>query len=184
MPVKQATLLAISFKTELFKIGSWTVLRLPDSASRQLPSRGQVMVEGTFNGVPFKTPLEPDGMLSHYFKVDPKLLKTAGVEAGDTAALIISVTKDWPEPEVPADWQKALASSPKARALWQQTTPMARWEWIRWARATSSPETYQRRIKVGISKLEHGTRRPCCWNRNLSTEPEISKSGVLLKPSR
>jgi uncharacterized protein YdeI (YjbR/CyaY-like superfamily) len=123
-------------------------------------------------------------MLGHYFKVDSKLLKAGGAKAGDTVALTISATKDWPEPDVPAEWHKALAASPKARALWQQTTPMARWEWIRWARATSNPETYQRRVKVGISKLESGKRRPCCWNRNLSTEPDVSKNGVLLELSR
>jgi len=183
MPIKQASASAISFRAKLFNIGAWTILRLPDSASRQLPSRGQVMVEGTLNGASFKTPLEPDGMLSHYCKVGPELLKAAGAKAGDTVSLTISVTKDWPEPEVPAEWQKALAASPKARALWQQTTPMARWEWIRWARSSSNTETSQRRIKVGISKLESGKRRPCCWNRNLSTEPEVSKGGVLLEPS-
>jgi hypothetical protein len=179
----QATTPTIRCKAELCKIGSQTVFRLPDSASRQLPSRGQVMVTGTFNDADFTTALEPDGMLSHYFKVEPKLLKAAGAKAGDTVALTISVTKDWPEPNVPAEWQKALAASPKAHALWQQTTPMARWEWIRWARSSSNADTRQRRIKVGISKLESGKRRPCCWNRNLSTEPDVSKGGVLLVPS-
>lgn len=32
---------------------SWTFLPLPKEASAKLPSRGQVTVEGTFNGAPF-----------------------------------------------------------------------------------------------------------------------------------
>jgi hypothetical protein len=42
-------------------IGASTVLRLPETASTDLPSRGQVAVHGTINGVEFPTVLEPDG---------------------------------------------------------------------------------------------------------------------------
>ncbi|HWB39190.1 MAG TPA: YdeI/OmpD-associated family protein [Candidatus Saccharimonadales bacterium] len=184
MPVKQATSANISFKTKLFKIGSAVILRLPDEASKQLPSRGQVMVEGTFNGVDLKTPLEPTGDLGHYFRVSSDLQKAASVTAGDTVSVEVTPTKEWPEPEVPAIWKKALAGSTKASARWNDITPMARWEWIRWARATSNNETFERRIKVGISKMESTWRRPCCWNRNLCTEPDVSKNGVLLDPTR
>lgn len=173
----------ITFKAKLFTIGSWIILRLPESASAKLPSRGQAMVEGTFNGVRVQTPLEPDGKGSHWFRVDAGLLKAAKASVGDTITLSIKSIKDWPEPDVPADWRQALEADPKAYALWQQVTPMAHWEWIRWARATNNSETYKKRIKVGCSKLRAGTRRPCCWNRNLSTEPEVSKSGVLLDPA-
>ncbi len=172
----------ITCKTTLFTIGTWTILRLPEDASAKLPSRGQVMAEGTLNGAPFRTPLEPDGRFRHWFQPDDKLLKASHATVGDTVTLEITPTKDWPEPEVPADWQKALAASPKAHDLWQRVTPMARWEWIRWARATGSAETHERRIAVGISKLTSGKRRPCCWNRNLCTEPSVSKNGLLLQP--
>ena len=86
------------------------------------------------------------------------------------------------EPEVPADIMKALAADSRAHALWQKVTPMARWEWIRWIRATNRQETRIRRIEVACSKLKAGTRRPCCFNRNLCTEPDVSNNGVLLEP--
>jgi hypothetical protein len=168
---------AITVKTKLFKIHDWTILRLPEEASAKLPSRGQTMVKGTFNGLPFQTPLEPDGKGSHWFRVE----KTMG-KAGDTVALEIESTKEWPEPSVPKDWQDAIDNDPKAHALWVKITPMARWEWIRWARATNQLETRKRRIEVGLSKMKAGERRPCCWNRNMCTEPSVSKSGVLLEP--
>ena len=182
---KQHAAPVISFKAKLFTIGTWTILRLPESASAQLPSRGQAMVTGTFNGQHFQTPLEPDGKWSHWFQVDGTLLKAAKVSAGDTSSLVISLipVKEWPEPEVPADWRRALAAHPEARALWERITPMARWEWIRWAQATNSDETHKKRIEVGCSKLKAGKRRPCCWNRNLCTEPSVCKSGVLLEPT-
>jgi hypothetical protein len=172
---------SIRFETKLFSINTWTILQLPKSASAKLPSRGQTMVRGKLNGVNFISPLEPDGKGSHWFKVDQKLLTAAHAAAGDTVSIELESIKDWPEPEVSQDWQKALSASKKAGDLWQNITPMARWEWIRWARATNNTETFARRIKVGISKMESGERRPCCWNRNLCTEPSVSKNGVLLE---
>ena len=175
---------AIRFETKLYKIHDWTILRLPESASAKLPSRGQVMVEGTINGSPLQTPLEPDGKWSHWFRVDTSLSKATGAKAGDTVKLEIEATKNWPEPDVPADIQKGLAAHPETHALWEKITPLARWEWIRWIRGTNQSETRAKRIEVARSKMKHGERRPCCWNRNLSTEPSVSKSGVLLDPTQ
>lgn len=173
----------IRFISTPYKIKNWTILRLPKDASMQLPSRGQVMVTGTINGHEFQTPLEPDGDWGHWFRIDDKLGKSAGVKAGDTVTLEIEPIKDWPEPEVPADIQKGLAAHSETSAMWQKITPLARWEWIRWIRGTNQSETRTKRIEVARSKMKSGERRPCCWNRNACSEPEVSKGGVLLQPS-
>jgi hypothetical protein len=174
---------SIKFEAKLFNIGSWTILKLPKSASAKLPSRGQTMVEGTINGFEFKTPLEPDGNGSHWFRVSNNMCKAAGVNAGDKVTLAITPIKDWPEPDVPEDLNNAIKADAQAHDLWRRITPMARWEWIRWMRATNRLETRNRRIEVAISKLKAGERRPCCWNRNLCTEPSVSKNGMLLSPA-
>lgn len=46
----------------LHAINKSTILRLPATASENLPSRGQVAVDGTINGRVFQTVLEPDGV--------------------------------------------------------------------------------------------------------------------------
>jgi hypothetical protein len=179
----------ISFETTLFKIGSWTILRLPEDASAKLPSRGMLMVSGTINKVPFKALLEPDGKYgpgiapSHWFRPDTKLLADAGAVAGDTVTVSLEPTKEWIEPEVPEDLQIALKTSPKAAALWHEITPPARWDWIRWIRAVKTPETRQKHIEVAIDKLNKGMRRPCCFNRNLCSEPYVSRNWVLVDPT-
>jgi hypothetical protein len=177
MPAK-----VISFKAKLFKINTTSILRLPEAVSAQLPARGQVMIEGTINGNPLKTPLEPDGKLSHYFIPSNKILAVVHAKSGDTVELKITSTKHWPEPIIPQDIEQALAKNPDARSLWDTITPLARWEWIRWIHSTGRAETRTKRIAVACSKLNSGMRRPCCWNRNLSTDPELSKNGVLLTP--
>jgi hypothetical protein len=172
----------IRFETTPLKIGDWTILRLPEHASAKLPSRGMALVEGSINGFHSKIVLEPDGQGGHWFKVDPGLREAAGIVAGNTVTMAVEPSKAWPEPEVPADLNKALASDPQANALWVKITPLARWDWLRWVRATGNQETRSRRIEVALSKLKAGERRPCCFNRNQCTEPEVSKNGMLIGP--
>jgi len=104
---------AIRFDATLSAIGTSTVLRLPETASRKLPSRGQVAVHGSVNGVGFQAVLEPDGNSGHWLRVDDALRHAAGISAGDTAALDIEVARDWPEPDAPQDLAAALAAAPQ-----------------------------------------------------------------------
>ena len=166
--------------SSLFSIGTWTILRIPEAASRQLPSRGLVCVEGTANDVPFNTVLEPDGRGGHWFKVDKALQATLEAEPGDAAELKLTPSTDWPEPDVPEDLSQALMRNPVVYTLWKDITPLARWDWIRWIRSTKSRETRRRRIDAACDKMAKGERRPCCFNRNMCTVPEVSHSGVLL----
>lgn len=179
--------MTIHFETKLFTIKDWTILRLPEDASAKLPSRGMLMVKGTINGIPFKTLLEPDGKYgvglkpSHWFRPDTKLLDEAHAAAGDSVQVELEPTKEWVEPELPADWKKALEQNPKEFQLWKDITPMARWDWIRWIRAVKTEETRQKHIEVALDKLHKGMRRPCCFNRNMCSEPYVSHNWSLLK---
>ena len=180
---EQGNMSTIRFEAKLFKIGSWTLLSLPKSASAMLPSRGMTMVEGTINDFRFQAALEPDGRGSHWFRLDKALCKAANAAAGDTVTLAIEPIEEWSEPKIPEDLKSALLSAPEAYKVWMDITPMARWDWIRWIRSTSNPETRKKRIVVACSKLKSGMRRPCCFNRSMCTEPEVSKNGVLLDPA-
>ncbi len=180
----------INFETKLYKIGSWTILKLPESASAKLPTRGMTMVSGTINNVPFKTLLEPDGKYgpglepSHWFSPDEKLLKKASAASGDTVKVSLEPTKEWIEPEIPDDLKKALKASPKAEDLWNDITPLAHWDWIRWIRAVKTPETRKKHIEVALDKLNKGMRRPCCFNRNMCSEPSVSRNWTLIQPAQ
>ena len=174
----------IHIKATPYKIKTWTVLRLPPEASSKLPSRGQVMVKGTINGLDFQTVLEPDGSGSHWLNIDKNMHDSAKVISGHAATLEIEPTKGWPEPNIPADIKEGLADNPHTKTLWMDITPMSRWEWIRWIASTNVPETRKRRIEVSASKLANGWRRPCCFNRNMCCVPGVSKNGILLGPAQ
>lgn len=179
--------MAISFETKLFKINNRIILLLPAGVSSKLPSRGMVMVKGTLNNIPFKTVLEPDGKYgpgltpSHWFPPDSKLLKEAGVKAEDTVKVELEVTKDWVNPEIPSDMKKAIVADKKIHVFWNDcVTPMAKWDWVRWVRAVKTEETRSKHIEVMMDKLRKGMRRPCCFNRNLCSDPTVSQNWKLL----
>jgi hypothetical protein len=173
----------IRFDATPSAIDGTPILRLPEKASRKLPSRGQVAVVGTINGHEFKTVLEPDGKAGHWMRLDRTLQRAAAVSVGDTATLEIEPSDHWPEPKVPQDLKSALAAAPpEIHDMWREITPMARWEWVRWVNETRNLDTRKRRVEVTISKMQSGKRRPCCFNLAACTDPELSRSGKLIDP--
>ncbi len=178
----------VNFESELHKINSWLILRLPDEASKKLSSRGMAMVEAELesessnsNGkVKLKLPLEPDGSGGHWFKFNSEMQKELKASDGDLIKVKFKQIADWLEPEVPKDLQDSLDGNPKVNELWLDITVKARWEFIRWIRLTANSETRKRRIEVSISKLNSGMRRPCCFNTSMCTESKVSKNGILL----
>ena len=173
----------IRFQAKLTAIGSQTILRVPKAASSKLPSRGMSMVEGTLNGYAFQTPLEPDGLGSHWFRVSNTMLRVARAQVGDSVSVALEPMALWPEPKVPADLAEAFASDPEACRLWMDITPVARWDWIRWIGSTRNPDTRAIRVEKTLSKLRSGKRAACCFNRSQCTDPSMSRKGVLLEPT-
>ena len=174
----------IYFMTDLVTIKDWIIARIPEDESVKLTSRGQISVKGIVNGHDFQTVLEPDGYWSHWFRVDEAMQKQLGVKAGDSIAVELTPIKEWPEPSLPDDIQKALTVAPqKVQDKWRDITPMARWEWVRWVNSTGVDATRAIRIEKTITKLNGNHRRPCCFNLAACTEPYVSKSGRLMQPT-
>jgi Bacteriocin-protection, YdeI or OmpD-Associated/Domain of unknown function (DUF1905) len=159
----------IRFSAKLFrpkatgKIGSWTLLTLPKSASAKLPSRGMTMVEGTVNGFPFRAALKPNGKGSHRLTVNQAMHDAGGANADHTVTVEITRAGEEPELRVPMDLRKALAAAPLAQAAWEDLTPLARRDWIFSISSAKQPETRRRRIEKACDMLASGKRRLCCF---------------------
>ncbi|AXK44295.1 YdeI/OmpD-associated family protein [Brachybacterium saurashtrense] len=152
---------------------------LPEEASAQLPSRGQVAAQAVLNGHELRTVIEPDGRKGHWLRIDDALQQALDLQEGSAVEFALTPTKAWPEPEIPADLGAALAEADDLDETWASITPMARWEWVRWVGATRSETTRARRVEVSIDKLRHGSRRPCCFDLSSCTDPELARSGKL-----
>jgi hypothetical protein len=171
--------MGIVFKAEIEKLGALNIVRLPQSASDGLPSRGMVMVEGTMNGQAFSAPAEPDGKGGHWFEVGDSLWKKI---KGDTArpfSFELHAQGEWAEPVMPEDIMGAIAAA-GLMGFWQGLTVKARWEWLRWIRATNNKAIRAKHIEVAVSKMRQGGRRPCCFNSAACTVPQVSRGGILM----
>lgn len=173
----------IQFSAPLYVLKSVMVIRLPETASAALPSRGQVSMHGHINDYEFETVVEPDGYWGHWLKIDPDLQQAAHLVVGSEVRVCLTKSAHWPEPELPQDVAVALRTAPsEVEDKWRAITSMARWEWIRWITATANPDTRATRIVKTISKLNGSHRRPCCFNRAACTDPKLSKNGRLIEP--
>ena len=178
----QETKSTIRFDAKLFrpkateKIGSWTLLTLPNNASAKVPSGGMTMVEGTINGFPFRGVLEPNGEESHSLKVNKALQDATGADAGDTVTVEITRAGEEPETRVPMELRKALAAAPPAQALWAAITPMARQNWILWISSAKLPETRMRRIEMLFWRSKVADERSPNIKRRMASAAELKKS--------
>jgi hypothetical protein len=159
-----------TFETTLLKPAkhgkdeAWSFLVLPKSVSDTLPRRGRTSVEGTLNGVPFQATLEPDGQLSHWLKVSKELGQAAAANPGDMVTVQIAPAPLEPEPALPDDLKHALAAAPAAKAVWNETTTIARLDWIHWIESARQPSTRQRRVENACDMLASGKKRVCCFD--------------------
>jgi hypothetical protein len=172
----------IHFDALIEMIASKALLRLPQSESDKLPSRGQVMVKGFIENFEISQVVEPDGRGGHWLEINASTLTYINAAIGDLVTVSLQIQKDWPEPVIPNDFQVVLTNAPSGiKDTWNNITPMARWEWIRWINATNVSETRSRRIEASISKMQSGKRRPCCFNLASCTNPYLAKSGKLIE---
>lgn len=169
-------MMKLEFEAKLVDVNAHDIVRVPQEVSVKLPSKGMVMVEGVVDGQHFIGALEPDGSFGHWFELEPSVLE----KMNQTALHSFSITpiEEWHEPQVPQDMLKILEME-GVLPEWDNVTVKAKWDWLRWIRFTKNPETRDRRIKIMCSKLKHGDKRPCCFDRTRCTVTDVSKSGKL-----
>ncbi len=144
----------------------WSFILLPKEASDLLPRRGRTTVEGTLNGIPFQSTLEPDGQLGHWLKVTEELLAAVGVPPKGTVQVRLRPVEVEPEPDIPDDFRRALALSQAATEIWNQTTTLARLDWIHWITSAKQQKTRLKRIADACSMLGEGHKRVCCFDNS------------------
>ncbi|MDN4502688.1 YdeI/OmpD-associated family protein [Alteromonadaceae bacterium BrNp21-10] len=142
----------------------WAFVVLPKDISETLARRGRMTVAASIDGHNFQAKLEPDGQLSHWFVINEELLKTANVGIGDIVRFEITPLPQEPEPEVPADLYEALMAHPEALKVWEDTTILARVDWIHWVTTAKQTKTRIKRIHDACDMLSSGKRRVCCFD--------------------
>jgi uncharacterized protein YdeI (YjbR/CyaY-like superfamily) len=74
--------------------------------------------------------------------------------------------KKEPEPDIPADFEEALAANPEAREMWNKTTTLARVDWIHWMTSAKQLKTREKRIADACDMLATGKKQVCCFDQS------------------
>jgi hypothetical protein len=142
----------------------WGFVLLPVQVSERLPRRGRTSVRCLIGACGFDATLEPDGRLGHWLRLPQDVLQAAGVAVGSTVAVAIVPLGTEPEPALPPDFAQALSACPAARLVWQDTTTIARVDWIHWVESAKQAKTRAKRIGDACEMLASGKRRVCCFD--------------------
>lgn len=169
----------LNFDAKIQTIAGKRLIVLPETESRALPSRGMAFARGTVNGHALEVPLEPDGRGSHWLELPAAVCEQMECADGASVSVALEPLQDWPRPAMPEDILRGIEDADLPE-WWDSLTPKAQWEWLRWIRSTKNPATRKKRIDAACSKMESGERRPCCFNAQACTDPEVSKAGVLM----
>lgn len=145
-------------------VDRWAFVVLPQAASAKLPRRGRTTISGKINGYAFQALLEPDGQKSHWLKLDEALLEASGARVDEEASFEIASLASEPEPQVPDDLSHALDSAPDARVTWEQTTTLARVDWIHWITSAKQSKTREKRVNDACEMLASGKKKVCCFD--------------------
>ncbi|MEK9712328.1 MAG: YdeI/OmpD-associated family protein [Thalassolituus sp.] len=142
----------------------WGFVIFPADVSGILPRRGRVSAQISLNGYKFIALLEPDGKKSHWLRLSKEILNAAQVVFNSEVAISVSAVEQEPEPVVPDDVWQALEGTSDALKTWQQTTAIARLDWIHWIVSAKQDKTRSKRISDMCNMLEEGKKRVCCFD--------------------
>lgn len=142
----------------------WAFVVLPKAISDTFPRRGRTSMQGSLDGHPFQATLEPDGQLSHWFRVPVALMRDTGVAIGDMVTFSVAPAPDELEPQLPPEFAAVLAASAAATATWDATTTIARIDWIHWIESAKQARTRMRRMRDAGDMLASGKKRVCCFD--------------------
>lgn len=121
-------------------------------------------MQGAIDGHAIQATLEPDGQLSHWFRVPSTLMTEAGVAIGDTVTFDIAPAPEEQEPPLPHELDEVLGASPPARQTWDATTTVARIDWVHWIESAKQARTRAKRVADAGDMLASGKKRVCCFD--------------------
>ncbi|MCK8105257.1 YdeI/OmpD-associated family protein [Pseudoalteromonas sp. 2CM36K] len=141
-------------------------LILPKDISDCLPRRGRTTVDVSFSGYNFRVMLEPAGDLSHWLKLSSNDIASGNIRVGLENIFEICPVAVEPEPNVPKDLIDSIQKSSQALQSWENTTTIARVDWVHWIESAKQVKTREKRISDACSMLSEGKRRVCCFDNS------------------
>jgi hypothetical protein len=127
-------------------------IEFPFDTSELFGTKGRVQVKGTIEGVAFEGTLSPMGNC-HVMGINKPMRETIQKYPGDKVHIILEKDNSIRTVEVPADFQVALNSNPKAKDKFESSNYSHRKELVMWINDAKKPSTRVIRIAKAIQSL-------------------------------
>lgn len=132
---------------------------VPFDVEEAFGTRARVPVCGTINRFPYRSSIMNMGS-GHMMVVNRELREGAKVKAGDIVEIVMQRDTAPRLVEVPADFNKVLSGSKKAKEIFDKLSYTHQKEYVRWITEAKREETRKSRIKRAIEMLSKGTKTP------------------------
>ena len=131
---------------------AWCYIAVPFDVSKVWGTRGRIAVQGTINGFPYYTNIQPmDGR--HLLTFNKQLQAGAKAKAGDTVTVVMEPATEERKIEPPAELAKAFRQNKGAKVLWDKLAYTHRKEFAQWIAGAKQEETRQRRAAKAVTMM-------------------------------
>jgi Bacteriocin-protection, YdeI or OmpD-Associated/Domain of unknown function (DUF1905) len=139
--------------------GGGAFVTFPYNVEEEFGTRGSVLVQATFDGIPYAGSLMRCGGPEHMIGILKAIREQLGKNPGDT--IKAQLWKDGAERavEIPADFS-ALLKKEKLLPVFEKLSYTHRKEYVRWITEAKREETRAARLTKSIAMLRKGVKTP------------------------
>ena len=135
-------------------------IRIPFDVEKIYGTKGQVKVNATFDGHPYRGVMANMGMGCHLIGVGKDIRKAIGKSWGDTVKVTVEQDLEERVVDVPAELQSLFKKNQKAKSIFDLLSYTNRKEYALWISSAKKPETKKKRLAGIVSKLLKGKKNP------------------------
>lgn len=140
-------------------VGGGAGVEFPYDVETEFGTRGNVTVQATFDGVPYRGSLMNCGMERHTLGVLKSVREQIGKRPGDTIEVVVWKDEGARTVEIPGDFAKLLKKE-RLLARFEALSFTHRKEYCHWIREAKKVETQQARMEKAIAMLKKGVKTP------------------------
>ena len=136
--------------------GGGAFVAIPFDVRETFGTGGQVKIEATFDGEPYRGSIAPMGGGRHILGIQKAIRQKIGKDIGDRFEVVVQRDTEPRTVETPDDLAKALKRAPAARQAYEKLSYTHRKEYVRWVEEAKKPETRTRRVEKTLAMLVEG----------------------------
>jgi hypothetical protein len=138
--------------------GGGVYVNVPFDVEKVYGTKGQVKINATFEGVPYRGIISNMGTGGHCLIVLKSIRAKIGKQVGDNIKIELQRDTEARVVVVPPDFQKALNKNKAARAFFDKSSYTCRKEYVRWIEEAKRAETRLARIEKAVERLANNER--------------------------